>query len=37
MSFSAWIMLLIGAVILYGGLAASLFHALRTSRKKREQ
>lgn len=34
MSLSAWIMLLIGAAILYGGLAASLFHALRRSRQK---
>jgi hypothetical protein len=34
MSLSAWIMLLIGAVILYGGLIASLLQAMRKSKHK---
>lgn len=37
MSFSAWVMLLIGAVILYGGLTSSLLHALRSARKKQNE
>lgn len=33
MSVSAWVMLVIGAVLLWGGLAASLYNAIKAGQK----
>ncbi|WP_147675274.1 MetS family NSS transporter small subunit [Numidum massiliense] len=34
MSVSAWIMFGVGAVLLWGGLIASIVHAMRASKKR---
>lgn len=33
MSVSAWVMLVIGAVLLWGGLVAALYNAIRAGKK----
>lgn len=33
MSVSAWVMFIIGAVLLWGGLAASLYNAVKASKR----
>jgi len=37
MNAAAWIMLLVGAVLLWGGFAASVWHYLRSARRARGQ
>jgi len=36
MSVGAWIMFVIGAIILWGGLGLALYNAMRASRQKKE-